>query len=343
MLGDLVGEFAPRPAKFLVGIALFAGGFATMASSIGVDLRGILKAAWVRLRRGTVARSRAVSPHSMARECHEPFSPAHRHRNNEESEDKGEPVAGQEPANFPSSRSIAERFAPYADRSPGPPDMEAPLPGTEARHVEICARGQQLIDALADYGVKGEIRDIRPGPVVTLFELEPARGTKSSRVIGLADDIARSMSALSARIAVVPGRNAMGIELPNTAREKVVLRDLIEDESFRAAEGSLPLALGKGIGGEPIVADLARMPHLLVAGTTGSGKSVGVNAMILSLLYRHAPEDVPAAADRSEDAGARRLQLHSASTDAGGDRCAEGCRGSFLGGRRDGRALQADG
>jgi DNA segregation ATPase FtsK/SpoIIIE, S-DNA-T family len=121
--------------------------------------------------------------------------------------------------------------------------------------------------------------------------LEPARGTKSSRVIGLADDIARSMSVSSVRAAVVPGRNAIGLELPNIRREPVLLRELLESEAYKSSEAALPLALGKSIGGEPVVADLARMPHLLVAGTTGSGKSVGVNAMILSLLYRHTPEE----------------------------------------------------
>ena len=148
-----------------------------------------------------------------------------------------------------------------------------------------------LEDVLADFGVKGEVKDIKPGPVVTLYELEPARGTKSSRVIGLADDIARSMSVASVRAAVVPGRNAIGLELPNVRREPVLLREIFEADVYKTSAHALPLALGKSIGGEPIVADLARMPHLLVAGTTGSGKSVGVNAMVLSLLYRHAPED----------------------------------------------------
>ncbi len=152
------------------------------------------------------------------------------------------------------------------------------------------ATGQQLLDVLADYGVKGEMRDIKPGPVVTLYEFEPTRGTKSARVIALADDIARSMSVTSVRAAVVPGRNAIGLELPNVKRDAVVLREMLESESFRASKAILPLALGKSIGGEPVIADLARMPHLLVAGTTGSGKSVGVNAMILSLLYRLSPD-----------------------------------------------------
>ena len=159
--------------------------------------------------------------------------------------------------------------------------------------MQTAQRGiaRMLTDVLADFGIKGEIRDIRPGPVVTLYEFEPARGTKTARVIGLADDIARNMSASAVRVAVVPGRNTIGIELPNVKRETVYLRDLVEADGFRAMDARLPVALGKTIGGDPIVADLARMPHLLVAGTTGSGKSVGVNAMILSLLYRLTPDE----------------------------------------------------
>jgi len=148
-----------------------------------------------------------------------------------------------------------------------------------------------LEGVLDDFSVRGEIINVRPGPVVTLYELEPAPGIKSSRVIGLADDIARSMSAVSARVAVVPGRNAIGIELPNQRREMVYLRELIACEDFAHSKHKLAIALGKTIGGEPVIVDLARMPHLLVAGTTGSGKSVAINTMILSLLYRLKPEE----------------------------------------------------
>ncbi len=148
-----------------------------------------------------------------------------------------------------------------------------------------------LESVLEDFGVYGEIVHVRPGPVVTLYELEPAPGTKTSRVIGLADDIARSMSAVSVRIAVVPGRNVIGIELPNSTRELVGLRELLASSAFEKKSSGLTLALGKDIGGEPVMVDLARMPHLLIAGTTGSGKSVGINAMIASLLYRLPPED----------------------------------------------------
>ena len=147
-----------------------------------------------------------------------------------------------------------------------------------------------LASVLDEYGVKGEVVKVWPGPVVTLYELEPAPGTKTSRVIGLADDIARSMSAASVRIAVVPGRNAIGIEIPNQSREMVRLRELLASENFEKSKADLPLALGKDISGAPITVDLGRMPHLLIAGTTGSGKSVAMNTMILSLLYNLDPD-----------------------------------------------------
>nr|WP_250157434.1 DNA translocase FtsK [Tianweitania aestuarii] len=147
-----------------------------------------------------------------------------------------------------------------------------------------------LEGVLEDFGVKGEIIHVRPGPVVTLYELEPAPGIKSSRVIGLADDIARSMSAIAARVAVVPGRNAIGIELPNARRETVYLREMLASQAFDDSSAKLALALGKTINGDPVVVDIAKMPHVLVAGTTGSGKSVAINTMVLSLLYRMKPE-----------------------------------------------------
>ncbi|MBM3607418.1 MAG: DNA translocase FtsK [Alphaproteobacteria bacterium] len=170
---------------------------------------------------------------------------------------------------------------------------------SEAKRTQIGKLSEDALEqnarllegVLEDFGVKGEIINVRPGPVVTLYELEPAPGIKSSRVIGLADDIARSMSAVSARVSVVSGRNAIGIELPNQRRETVFLRELLASEDFERNKHRLAIALGKTIGGEPVIVDLARMPHLLVAGTTGSGKSVAINTMILSLLYRLKPEE----------------------------------------------------
>jgi S-DNA-T family DNA segregation ATPase FtsK/SpoIIIE len=164
-------------------------------------------------------------------------------------------------------------------------------PAYEASAEYLDRSSVTLQQTLHDFGVRGDIIDANPGPVVTLYELEPAPGTKSSRVIGLSNDIARSMSAVSARVAVVPGRNVIGIELPNATRETVYLRELLESPDFSRSKHRLAVALGKTIGGEPIIADLARMPHLLVAGTTGSGKSVAINTMILSLLYTHTPEE----------------------------------------------------
>jgi len=224
------------------------------------------------------------------------------------------------------SHEIAKRFAPAtgkAQRAPAerldPPDLQPPpeqpavreprpsvafrrpplsllkrapaaKPGSSLTQAELRTQAQVLTGVLADFGVRGEVKDVHPGPVVTLHEFEPARGVKSARIIGLAEDIARSMGAASVRAAVIPGRNAIGVELPNPRRQKVHLRELLEAEAFLTTDATLPLALGRNIAGGPVVADLARMPHLLVAGTTGSGKSVGVNAMILSLIYRLSPE-----------------------------------------------------
>ena len=165
-------------------------------------------------------------------------------------------------------------------------DRKAPNASEDA----LRQNAEMLVSVLEDFRVFGEITQVRPGPVVTLYELEPQPGTRTSRVIGLADDIARSMSAISVRAATIPGRSVIGIELPNGQRETVLLRELLASAAYESTEHSLTLALGKDIGGNPVVADLARMPHLLVAGTTGSGKSVAINSMILSLLYRLPPD-----------------------------------------------------
>jgi S-DNA-T family DNA segregation ATPase FtsK/SpoIIIE len=166
-----------------------------------------------------------------------------------------------------------------------PEDMQASI---DEKALEQNAALLQTV--LKDFNIEGDIIKVNPGPIVTLYELEPAPGTKSSRIIGLADDIARSMSAISVRVAVIPGKNAIGIELPNLTRETIYMREMLASRPYELTTAKLPLILGKDIGGEPIIADLARMPHLLVAGTTGSGKSVSINTMLLSLLYRHSPE-----------------------------------------------------
>ncbi|MEM8595245.1 MAG: DNA translocase FtsK, partial [Pseudomonadota bacterium] len=199
-----------------------------------------------------------------------------------------------------SRRAEAEAQPSLFASAPGHEPYEAPAlallasPVTIQRPTQSQAaleeNARMLETVLEDYGVRGEIVSVKPGPVVTLYELEPAPGLKASRVIGLADDIARSMSALSARIATVPGRSVIGIELPNTEREKVWLRETLESRAYGDARYPLALALGKDIEGTPVIANLAKMPHLLIAGTTGSGKSVAINTMILSLLYRLSPE-----------------------------------------------------
>ncbi|MET0363409.1 MAG: DNA translocase FtsK 4TM domain-containing protein [Sphingobium sp.] len=177
---------------------------------------------------------------------------------------------------------------------PSPELLSAPPPTAEIKvDKPALERNARLLESvLDDFHVKGNITEVRPGPVVTMYELEPAPGIKASRVIALADDIARNMSALSARVATIPGRTVIGIELPNVNRESVVLRQLITSQAFADQNAQLPIILGKNISGEPIVADLAPMPHLLIAGTTGSGKSVGLNCMILSLLYRMTPDEL---------------------------------------------------
>lgn len=201
-------------------------------------------------------------------------------------------IQAQETAPTPRKRIQA----PQSDEEYQLPPLDIlHLPKSAGRDItineaELEAEATKLEAVLKEYGIRGEIVQVRPGPVVTLFELEPAPGLKSSRVIGLSDDIARSMSAISARVAVIPGKNVIGIELPNERRETVHLRELLDSQAFESSPMNLALALGKDISGAPVIADLSRMPHLLVAGTTGSGKSVGVNAMILSLLYRHSPD-----------------------------------------------------
>ena len=197
-----------------------------------------------------------------------------------------------------SRRAKSEAQPGLFDTSEGyelPPLSLLTSPSNVQRHVlsdEALEENARMLEAvLDDYGVRGDIVSVRPGPVVTMYELEPAPGLKASRVIGLSDDIARSMSALSARVSTVPGRSVIGIELPNEFREKVVLREILSHRDFGDGNQRLPLALGKDIGGEPVVANLSKMPHLLIAGTTGSGKSVAINTMILSLLYKLTPDE----------------------------------------------------
>jgi len=213
-------------------------------------------------------------------------------------DDQGEEVEDEEEVTVAPRKRIKPAARPAAKRRdgyefPSLALLSAPKPGDRAllSNEAIQENATALESVLGDFGVRGEIINAHPGPVVTLYELEPAPGIKSSRVIGLSDDIARSMSKVSARVAVVPGRNAIGIELPNPKREKVLLREMLASSDYTDTQARLPLCLGKTIGGEPVIVDLARMPHLLIAGTTGSGKSVAINTMILSLMYRLRPDD----------------------------------------------------
>ncbi|MCX7931276.1 MAG: DNA translocase FtsK 4TM domain-containing protein [Rhodovarius sp.] len=243
----------------------------------GEDLRGLLRAAEA---------AAEAAPRRPPPPPPEPPGPA-------ESEPAPAPRA---PSRSPSrgSRPAPPAVPPEGPLLP-PLDLLAEPPAQRSRGPDaetLSATARRLEQVLADFGVHGQITGIRPGPVVTLYELEPAPGTKSSRVIGLADDVARNMSVLAVRIATVPGSTVIGIELPNPRREVVLLREMLESPEWARSTARLPLALGKDIGGAPVLADLARMPHLLIAGTTGSGKSVGINTMILSLLYRFGPEAV---------------------------------------------------
>ncbi|MET4197470.1 DNA translocase FtsK [Bradyrhizobium sp. LA6.12] len=215
-------------------------------------------------------------------------------------EDEHEEEEDEEEEEEPAARAPRKKAAPKAASKKSSDKFELPSVSVLAApkagdrqplsKAELEANSRALEGVLQDFGVRGEIVKANPGPVVTLYELEPAPGIKSSRVIGLADDIARSMSALSARVAVVPGRNAIGIELPNAHREKVYLRELLVAKETVDSVAKLPLCLGKTIGGDPVIIDLARTPHMLIAGTTGSGKSVAINTMILSLVYRLRPD-----------------------------------------------------
>jgi DNA segregation ATPase FtsK/SpoIIIE, S-DNA-T family len=243
----------------------------------------------------------AVVESGEASDDDDPFVPAPMEAGDGEPRPVGALVQPKRPPAIPGKRERAARQgnldlgAAAAGGYELPPlSLLAPSPdqGQLRINQDALTQNAKMLEAvLEDFGVNGTVVKVRPGPVVTLYELEPAPGTKTSRVIGLADDIARSMSALSVRIATIPGRSVIGIELPNSRRETVYLRELLAAEQFEKAPAKLTLVLGKDIGGGPVMVDLARMPHLLIAGTTGSGKSVAINTMILSLLYRLTPDE----------------------------------------------------
>ncbi len=279
---------------------------ARLIRRIAAALRWTARLFWHGLPLPVAGISRLLRPFSATppREAETPPAPAER-SSERPSEHLGEhaiaPARPGPAAPAPTIRTVRPRRPPTQEALPlGDASWQLPSlallqaaphrasTGPSADALEANARLLETV--LGDYGVQGTIREIRPGPVVTLYELEPAPGIRSARVIGLADDVARSLSVTAVRIATVPGRNAIGIEVPNAKRETVFLSELLGAEEWQRHSGRLALALGKDISGTPVIADLARMPHLLIAGTTGSGKSVGVNAMILSLLYRLSPE-----------------------------------------------------
>jgi len=279
-----------QPFRVALMALATAGGLALCLIGLGLTVE---ERRWIASRRLPVPSGREVSsapeePESPARPARAVVTP---------------PQESRSPVIADRSRPAEGARRPLRERQPSLalgdsytlPSIDLLNPAPKQPNVQLdkaaLERNARLLESvLDDFSVKGEIVEVRPGPVVTMYELEPASGIKASRVIQLADDIARNMSALSARVATIPGRSVIGIELPNAKRETVSFSELVASPAFEEQVASLPIILGKNIAGDPVVADLAPMPHLLVAGTTGSGKSVGLNAMILSLLYRLTPE-----------------------------------------------------
>ncbi len=276
----------------VVGVALAARVFA-------FDWRTLLALPVPLRRRRRVATIRDMTsdalaftaPHPPAAKDKRPRAPVTIEADPRKAPEIADPSAPPRPAQLTAQSRQGDLFAPYD--LPSIELLSLPPPDTRPKVDKLSLeRNARLLETvLDDFNVKGEITAVRTGPVVTMYELEPAPGIKASRVIGLADDIARNMSAVSARVSAIPGRTVMGIELPNADRQMVALRELVGCEAFAHHKGMLPIILGKDIAGEPIVADLASMPHLLVAGTTGSGKSVGLNCILLSLLFRFRPDE----------------------------------------------------
>jgi S-DNA-T family DNA segregation ATPase FtsK/SpoIIIE len=291
MIGTLHVPASQVFAATLLGLAGFTG-LAIAAGAHKLDRARL--AAWLTWRRPAAAPMPALARRRRTAVAKKALAEAAETGN-------GAPPALEVKAPKPppreSSREARENQGAFEFAQPGGfrlPELAMlakPKPRQTAIDEEALRQNARMLESvLAEFGVRGEVDQIRPGPVVTLYELSPAPGVKSARVVALSDDIARSMSVAACRVSVVPGRNAIGIELPNARRETVYLRDLLASAEYDKKSQTLPLALGETIGGEPYIADLAKMPHLLIAGTTGSGKSVGVNAMILSILYRLPPE-----------------------------------------------------
>ena len=282
LIGLLPGETGPAIARYAAAAVLGIGGFYIWARTIGLTLR--------MPQFDGAAVPRLVAP---SQERREPSPPRPEIATSPET--RSRPViADRTAAPAPLKKARQESLA-LRDKYVLP-DLKllTPAPPPTGQQLDKAAleRNARLLETvLDDFHVKGTITEVRPGPVVTMYELQPAAGIKASRVIQLAEDIARNMSALSARVATIPGRSVIGIELPNAHRESVFLHEMIASQAFEDGAGALPIVLGKNIAGDPVIADLAPMPHLLIAGTTGSGKSVGLNSMICSLLYRLTPDE----------------------------------------------------
>ncbi len=323
-LGGAMGELLLYGTSERLGVKAvpLAIGAAVLALPFGLFVLAFTRSEWRAAGRGlrwliTSAARREAAPERKAKvSVVEPERPAPQ-PSTPLPKERREPVLSEPPPSPPAKKKPAALVSPRAKPKPGKrgreaaqgrldlgPDSDYELPtlgllsdapdtGKEsALNRNALEKNARLLESvLKDFGIKGEIIKVRPGPVVTRYELEPAPGTKTSRVVGLADDIARSMSAISVRVAVVPGSSQNGIELPNARREAVYLRELLASENFERSNGKLPLILGKDISGGATIVDLGRMPHLLIAGTTGAGKSVSINVLILSLLYRFSPDD----------------------------------------------------
>jgi DNA segregation ATPase FtsK/SpoIIIE, S-DNA-T family len=280
-IGFIPGETGPAIARYAMAALLGFGGFALWARTLGLTLRMPQFEA--------PALPRLAAPAEGRREPAPPRAEVTPQPQNRTRPVIADRAAAPAPIKKARQESLALRDKYVL------PDLKllkpAPPPTGQQLDKAALERNARLLETvLDDFHVKGTITEVRPGPVVTMYELQPAAGIKASRVIQLAEDIARNMSALSARVATIPGRSVIGIELPNAHRESVFLHEMIASQAFEDGAGALPIVLGKNIAGDPVIADLAPMPHLLIAGTTGSGKSVGLNSMICSLLYRLTPD-----------------------------------------------------
>lgn len=288
-LAALAGDAAVMPISWAAVVLLGIGGLALVWKSLRLDRPLLAPREWSLAKKAPAALPYIPNPHEAPRRAIQP-------RPDVAPIDRAPPTISEAPRPItiatpkPAAPRQSELFGSF---SLPPLDLLTPAPPNSGPQIDKAGLEQNarlLESVLEDFAVKGQITAVRPGPVVTMYELEPAPGTKASRVSNLAEDIARNMSAMSARIAPIPGRTVIGIELPNAMREPVVLHEMIGSEEFGDQTAQLPIVLGKNIFGDPVVTDLAPMPHLLVAGTTGSGKSVGLNCMILSLLYRLTPD-----------------------------------------------------